>query len=369
MADYEDKEQKTEEATPRRLEEARERGQVALSTELVAGVGLAVGLGALLLAGGRLARAVGTLVAQTLDTVGDVGRTELTAQDAAEILKSALTSPVGALGLFVAPAVVGAILVGYGQVGVRISPRALELDPSKLDPVKGMRRVWSLRAVVRTALAAVKVLAIAGVMGTIAWQHVPQLGRVATSEPGPLLAGLGRVALRCTIGALVVILLIGIFDLLYQRWQHGRDLRMSKQEVKDELKTTEGDPHVKARVRSLQREMATRRMMDDVPRATVVVTNPTHYAVALRYEQDELAPHRSSAPRVVAKGVDHLARRIKERARAASVVCWEDVPLARALYAQVEVGHEIPEELYAAVATVLSHVYRLRGRAAARAGA
>src|SRR6185503_1902075 len=157
------------------------------------------------------------------------------------------------------------------------------------------------------------------------------------------------VALRTTVAALAVILLLAVLDALFQRRQYEGDLRMTRAEVKEEHRLTEGDPHVRARIRSVQRELAMRRMMEDVPKATVVVTNPTHFAVALRYEREDGARH---APLVVAKGVDHLAERIKEVARAHGVACHEDVPLARALHARVRIGQEIPEELYAAVAAV-----------------
>jgi len=167
----------------------------------------------------------------------------------------------------------------------------------------------------------------------------------------------GLVALRATGAALAVILALAVLDALFQRLQHERDLRMTRAEVKEEHRLTEGDPHVRARIRSIQRELAMRRMMSDVPKSTVVVTNPTHYAVALRYERQ--AGGRTSAPIVSAKGVDHLAQRIKAVAAEHGVRCHEDVALARALYARVRVGQEIPEELYGAVAAVIATVYRL----------
>ena len=230
---------------------------------------------------------------------------------------------------------------------------------TKLDPVKGFQKLFSLRAVVRTALAAAKVLAISLVMGVIAYREVDEIARVGDSDLGPILVALGGVSLKAAAGGLVAIVVLALVDLVYQRFQHDKDLRMSKEEIKEENRIAEGDPHVKARVRQIMRETATRRMMAHVPKATVVVTNPTHYAVALLYED------REGAPRCVAKGKGFVARRIKEVAREAGVVLYEDVPLARALHAQVELGREIPEELYAAVAEVLAYVYRLQGRAAA----
>ena len=205
--------------------------------------------------------------------------------------------------------------------------------------------------------------AIAGVMSIIAFTQLEGLIRVSDSDIGPMLVALGQVAVKTTVGGLGVIILLSLIDFFYQRFQFERDMRMSKEEVKEENRISEGDPHIKAKIRQVQRDMAFRRMMDDVPKATVVVTNPTHYAVALRYERGEDGD--GVAPHCVAKGKGPIARRIKQIARENGVVLYEDVPLARALHAQVDVGDEIPEDLYAAVAEVLAYVYRLEGRVGA----
>ena len=361
MAETQDKDQRTEEASPRRREEAREKGQVAVSSELVAALGLAAGLGAMVLGGGRLVTSLGALVADTAEALGPLARAELDVERSAGIVRRSLEAVAPGLALVVLPAIACAALAGYAQAGFRVAPKAIEPDPSKLDPIKGLGRLFGMRALVRTGLAGFKVLAIAATVSGIAWSRVEDVVRLGNGELGPLLLGLGNVALACTAGAMVTILAIGLVDLFFQRWQHGRDLRMTKQEVKDEHRLTEGDPHVRARVRQIQREMATRRMMAEVPKATVVVTNPTHFAVALRYERDAQGRALQDAPIVVAKGMDHVAQRIKQVAAEARVHLHEDVALARALYAQAEVGEEIPELLYAAVATVLGHVLRSRG--------
>jgi flagellar biosynthetic protein FlhB len=354
-----DRDQRTEEATPRRREEARERGQVAISSELIAALMLSAGVGSMLLVGGAFADSTGGVIARSIELMGDRGTMELSPRIAAGILDSTLRAIGPGLAGIVIPVVIVGALVGYGQVGFRVAPKAVAMDASKLDPLKGLRRIFGARGVVRTIMAALKIFTIAGTMSVIAWLQVPQIIRLGPTDLGPLLRGLGHVALRCTAGALIAILLLSLVDLLFQRWQQERDLRMTRQEVKEEHKNTEGDPHVKGRIRSVQREMARRRMMAEVPKATVVVTNPTHYAVALRYERDGAGNPISTAPVCVAKGVDSVAQRIKSIAREHGVVCYEDRPLARSLYAQVEVGEEIPEDLYAAVAAVLTYVYRL----------
>jgi len=365
MSDFEDKEQKTEEATPRRLDEAREKGQVAISSELMAGLGLCVGFLMLALGGEQLMRTVGDRIVITVASLSSLGTAELTAEHSAALLTDSITSVAGALFAVMLPAILIAALTGYAQVGFRISSKAVEMEPSKVDPIKGFGRLFSLRGVVRTVMSAAKVSLITVTVAMIAWSHIDSVVRVGISEVGPLMVAMATIAMRCAIGALVVVVLLAVVDLMYQRFQHGKDMRMSKQELKEENRLTDGDPHVRSRIRQLQREMATRRMMSEVPKATVVVTNPTHYAVALQYDYDESGQvdGRQSAPTVVAKGVDHVAQRIKKIAREHAVVCYEDVPLARALHAQVEIGQEIPEELFAAVAAVLGYVYRLRGLA------
>ena len=360
MADGAERDQKTEEATPRRREEAREKGQVPLSSELVAATMLAGWMLALAFQGERLAGAVGGLLASSLQALGSLGTAELGQSQLVELLTTKGRVVGGALALLFLPLMSVGVLVGYGQIGFRVTPKALAFDPSRLDPFKGFGRMLSARSAVRTGLAVLKILLIGGVMAAIAWLQLGDITTLGGGELGPVLAGIGYVAARCAAGAIGVVLLLAVLDLAFQRFQHGRDLRMSKQEVRDELKSTEGDPHLKGRIRRVQRELASRRMMADVPDATVVVTNPTHYAVALRYEDRERDER--SAPRIVAKGVDRVAERIKDVAREAGVPCYEDVPLARALHAQCEIGDQVPVELYEAVAGVLAYVYRVQGR-------
>jgi flagellar biosynthetic protein FlhB len=364
MAEHEEREQKTEEATPRRREEARERGQVALSTELVAALALAGGAAGLWLGGPALLRDTAALLTRDLGALGSAGLLDLDVDGVTRRIADALSAVGLSLALVVSPALAIAVLSGYGQVGFRMAGQALQLDLTRVDPVQGWRRLFGARALVRTLLAGTKIVVIAATVAWVAWREIPGIVRAGDAELGPMLAALASAALRCGGAALLAIVGLALLDFLFQRWQHERDLRMSKQEVKEEHRIMEGDPHVRARIRSLQRQLAMRRMMADVPKATVVVTNPTHYAVALRYRRTEEGGHADRAPVVVAKGVDHLARRIKEVAGAADVVLYEDVPLARALYAEVEIGQAIPESLYAAVAAVLSYVYRLRGELA-----
>lgn len=359
MAEEVDKEQKTEEATPKRRQEARDKGQVALSTELTSAIML---IGALLLVlslGGRLANSASALLVESVAGLGFLGVQELSVADAASLVGDSASEVLGSFTLMIAPLILIGLLVGYGQVGFKIAPKAVSLDLNKLNPVKGLSRVFSMRGTVRTTLAFAKILVVAGVTAFIAWTQVPQMAALSGVDLRGALVGLGIVLFRCSAGALGAVLALSLFDLAFQRFQHRKDLRMSKKELRDEHKTMEGDPHIKARVRQIQRDLASRRMMADVPKSTVVVTNPTHYAVALRYEPE--ASEHGNAPVVTAKGVDSVAQRIKEVAREAGVICFENVPLARGLHASAEIGDEVPEQFYEAVASVLAYVYRLQG--------
>ena len=366
MADDDDREDKTESATPRRREESREGGQVALSTEVVAAAALSASIALFVVGGGLLAAHSGALIQGSIASLAQHGRDDLAVADFAGIVGASFRSmglPVAAMALPVAGVV---LLASYAQIGLQIAPKAIAWNPSRLDPTQGWSRILSLRSLVRTIAALLKIILVTASAVAVAYHELPNIAALTGSDLGPALVGIGRVLLHCALGSLVAIVAIAAFDLGFQRWQHERDIRMSKRDIKDEIKMTEGDPHIKAKVRQVQREMARRRMMSEVPKATVVITNPTHYAVALRYERDT-DEKTGRAPIVVAKGVDLVAQRIKEIAREADVPLHEDVPLARALHAQVEIGQEVPEVLFQAVAGVLAYVFRVRdaGRASA----
>ena len=366
MAEGQSSEDKTEDATPRKREEAREEGQVANSKELVAALMLAAGVASLFLSGGSLAGALGGLVRVYCGSLGSIRDIDFTPGGVSAMARASVAILAIPLLAMVTPSIATGLAASFLQVGFKLSPKALTPKLEKFDPIAGAKRMFGMEGIMRTVLAGAKITCIAGAMTIAAWYQLPKFFRLSGSELGPWLEGAAGIALRCLGGALLAILVLAMVDFFYQRWQFDKNLRMSKQEVKDEHKNIEGDPQVKARIRRVQREMAMSRMMDEVPNATVVVTNPTHFAVALRYERGSDVESglrtATSAPIVVAKGVDELARRIKRVAADAGVVLYEDVPLARALHAGVEVGELIPEELYEAVAAVLRYVYMVRGQ-------
>lgn len=364
MADGPAKDERTEEATPRKLEQARDKGQVAYSTESVAAMGLVAGVGTFLLAGGFVAQRIAQLVAAAPGMAVAHGLGELDNASAAGILTDLGRAGMQPLVLLVVPAAIVALLVGAGQAGIRFAPKAIQADWSKLSPIKGFGRMVGARGWTRVGLAALKIGLIGAVFAVTGYLQMTKLLSMGMTDMGPMLAALGQTLLRCMAAVLVVVVGLALIDFLFQRFQFAKEQRMTKQEVKEEMKQQEGDPHLRARIRAVQREMATRRMMDDVPKAEVVVTNPTHYAVAISYPRDEAGEPQLLAPVVVAKGVDHLALRIRAVAAEHGVPTYEDRPLARAMYAQVELGQPIPADLYAAMATVLAHVYRTKAKAA-----
>jgi flagellar biosynthetic protein FlhB len=233
--------------------------------------------------------------------------------------------------------------------------KSLQPDFQRLNPAQGMARIFSLRSLAELAKAVAKTLVIGGVAVWVMWHHKDAVFSLATQSVDSGIAHLGKLLGFSFLAIVGSMLLIVVIDVPFQLWEHGRKLRMTREELRQEAKETEGDPKVKARIRSLQREAARRRMMAEIPKADVVVTNPAHYAVALRYHGDT-----TRAPRVVAKGAHLLAARIRELAQEHRVPILEAPPLARALYRHTDLGDEIPETLYTAVAEVLAYVFQLR---------
>jgi flagellar biosynthesis protein FlhB len=359
MSEGPEKDEKTEDATPRRLEDAREKGEVAFSSELMAAATLVGGLLAFAITGPNLAETAGSSVAGGVRRVGDLAMAELSLEDFANLLAGTLRGILPQVMRLVFPVVIAAAVVGFVQVGgLRMAPQAIGVKWSKLNPVAGAKRLFGAKSWMRTGLALLKLTALGVTLVVVSWEDVVHVGKLAGGDLGPALVAIGRIVSRAAVAGVIVITLLALFDLWFQRAQHAKEMKMSKKELRDEHKSSEGDPMVKARIRQVQREVAGQRMMEEVPNATVVVTNPTHFAVALRYTSEE-----GGAPRVVAKGVDEIARKIKDVAREAGVLVYEDPPLARALHRGCQIGDEVPEELFQAVAGVLAYVYRVQGGA------
>lgn len=360
MADDTTKDEKTEDATPHKLSEARNKGQVAYSKEFSTGVGMVAATLAMLAVGGRIANTTGEYLRFRLQGLKLGADVSLEPHHIAELVRGAARFLVPSVLMFLAPLVILTAIGGYSQVGFQIASEAIEPDPNKINPAKGAKNIISMKGVVRTVMATLKIAVLLTAMMGVLYTQRERFSQLAGADLRMVLIVIGEVLGKATLMCVVVLALLSILDLVYQKHQHKTDMKMTKQEVKEEAKSADGDPKVKARIRQIQREMAGRRMMADVPDATVVLTNPTHYAVALRYQDDGMG----GAPTVVAKGVDDVAQMIKQVAREAGVLVVEDPPLARALHRSAEIGDEIPAELFGAVAKILAYVFRMNGRMA-----
>ncbi|AOJ23520.1 MULTISPECIES: flagellar biosynthesis protein FlhB [Burkholderia] len=351
MADESDLD-KTEAATPRRREKAREEGQVARSRELASFALLAAGFyGAWLLAGPSGAHLQTMLRgAFTFDraTAFDTNRM-LSAAGSASLEGLTALLPILALtGL-------AALLAPMALGGWLISQKTFELKFDRLNPISGLGRIFSIQGPIQLGMSVAKTIVVGGIGGVAIWRSKDELLGLATQPLGVALPDALHLVAVCCGTTVAGMLVVAALDVPYQIWQYNKKLRMTKEEVKREHRENEGDPHVKGRIRQQQRAIARRRMMAAVPKADVVVTNPTHFAVALQYTDGEMR-----APKVVAKGVNLVAARIRELAAEHNVPLLEAPPLARALYHNVELEREIPGSLYSAVAEVLAWVYQLK---------
>ena len=248
-------------------------------------------------------------------------------------------------------AVVGNLL----QFGLLFTAEPLKFDLKKLDPIKGLKRIFSIRAIVELMKSLLKITFIGTATYLIVWTNLDKVLSLAFKSPWNVLTTVGQLAATMGITASITLLFISILDFMYQKYDYEKNLRMSKQDIKDEHKNTDGDPIIKSRIKQRQREMAMRRMMQEVPDADVVITNPTHFAIALKYDDENM-----DAPIIVAKGADFVAQKIKLIAKENDIVTVENRQLARSLYDQVEIGDRIPDEFFKAIAEILAYVYRIQ---------
>jgi len=254
------------------------------------------------------------------------------------------------------PIAIAGLIANVMQVGFQINPEAMMPKISKINPASGIKRIVSLKSLVELGKSIAKLLFVGGIVYFVVKKDIQAYPDLMHQEVGQILVFTAEVALKICFFVCLAMIVLAVVDYLYQRWQYEEDLKMTKQEVKDEQKQTTGDPKVKARIRSVQMEMARRRMMESVPEADVVITNPTRLAIALKFDARDMI-----APRVLAKGSGHIAQRIREIAAEHKIPLVEEKPLAQALYKMVDIGEYIPAELYRAVAEVLAYVYRLKG--------
>lgn len=347
MAEEQDDSQKTEDPTQKRLEEARKKGDIAKSTDVPIWF-LILATAAIMAGGGPLAGMIADPLVRIMDHPHAFRLENGGAQQLLASLLMALAPPLIIIfGIIIIAGVLGHVVQHRPLwTGEKIKP-----DLSKLSPGKGLQRMFGAQGWMNLLKSLLKLAAMTGAMMYAVWPEATAITESARLDPSGLLAMTQAIAGRLLMAAIVVIGLVAAIDYLYQRWSFMQRMRMSRRDIRDEVKQQEGDPHVRARLRQLRLERSRKRMMQNVQKSTVVITNPTHYSVALRYD-----PEVDAAPVCMAKGVDEVAMRIREKAKEHDVPIIENVPLARALYAVVEVEETVPREHFEAVAKVIGFV-------------
>jgi len=352
MAEENNDQEKTEQATPKRREEAREKGQVAKSRELAS---VAV-LGACLL---YFYFGASSMITQIMDLMKMYFRKSGQLSISTVNIQPLMFDLLFQIFIIVIPLLLVALFAGFIvnilQVGFVVSSEALTPKFSKIDPIKGFKRLFSMQSFVELIKSILKI-AIVGMVAYLTIKSESEMIFPLMDHNIPdIFAYIGKVSFKILYTTCWVLIVLAVLDYAYQKWEHEKSIKMAKQEIKEENKQSEGDPLIKGRIKRLQREMSRKRMMAAVPKADVVITNPTHFAIAIRYESETMR-----APVVIAKGADFLAEKIKEIAANNGVPIVENKPVAQVLYKMVDVEQAIPENLYKAVAEILAHVYSLK---------
>ncbi|EOL8956288.1 flagellar biosynthesis protein FlhB [Cronobacter dublinensis] len=347
-----DSDDKTEAPTPHRLEKAREEGQIPRSRELTSMLMLLVGVAVLWVGGSLLARQLAAMLAHGLHFDHSIiNDPKLVVGQISFLIKQSLMALVPLIMGLVIVAMFAPMLLG----GLLFNTKAVAFKFNKLNPLPGIKRIFSSQSLAELLKAIMKSALVGVVAGCFLWYNWPDMMRLISESPvAAMRDAMNLVALCCVLIVMGMVPMVG-FDVFWQIVSHTKKLRMSRQDIRDEFKNQEGDPHVKGRIRQQQREAARRRMMADVPKADVIVNNPTHYSVALQYDENKM-----NAPKVVAKGAGLVALRIREIGNEHRIPMLEAPPLARALYRHAEIGQQIPGQLYAAVAEVLAWVWQLK---------
>jgi len=346
--------EKTEAPTGRRISEAREEGRVARSIELNAAMALLIGTWLIKASGKQMVVILENLMTSTLITLPEVEPSQTWLQS---VLFSSVMPLVPGLVILLVGLLVTGVSVTLAQTGLMWANKRVGFDFSRLNPVPGFKRIFSAQGLVELIKALLKLLIVGWVAYSFLRGHVNEmlsLVQMDLSTGISIWTDLG-ISLMQRVGLAYIVLALA--DYGYQRWQHIRSMKMTKEEVKEDMKSSEGDPFIRSRIRGQQRRMARMRMMSNVKKADVVIINPTHLAVAVRYVPEEM-----NAPKLLAKGAHRTAQRIVELARQHNIPVIQNIPVARALYRAVEIDQEIPSELYAALAEVLAYVYKVHSK-------
>lgn len=347
-------EEKTEKATPKKKEDVRKRGQVVKSIEINSAFVILSSFFGLMMFGKyintNIEKIFNTYISMGYDVDGFYTKSNICNLCNELIIKMILTC--APIFLFI---LLTGITVNFMQVGFLFTSKAIAPKLSRLNPVEGFKRIFSMKGIVEFLKSLIKISVIAGIAYSIMSKKINEVPNLMLLDVNSAVIYFCRVIFDIAIKSGLALAGLGVLDFIYNWWEHQKNIRMTKQEVKDEYKQMEGDPKIRAKIREKQRQIGMRRMMQNVPKADVVITNPTHYAVALKYDQNE-----NNAPVVLAKGEGYIALKIKEIAKKENIHIVENKIIAQALYKTTEVGQEIPPELYQAVAEILAYIYRLK---------
>lgn len=344
--------EKTEKATPKKRQDSKKKGQTAKSQDVSTAIGLLAVFGFLSFFSSQMGSITLATFRHAFTTYMLMDLTEANIQ---VVMMDILKELAFLLGPIMLVALVAGIAANLLQVGFMFTTEPLQPKLEKLDPIKGLKRIFSVRAIVELMKSILKIGFVGAITVSVLWMRFDEVLVLAHQSVATALKTIGSLTLQMGIAASLALLFLSLFDFLYQKYDFEKNIRMSKQDIKDEYKNIEGDPLIKSKIKQKQREMAMSRMMQEVPNADVIITNPTHYAIALKYDETD-----TDAPVVVAKGVDFMAQKIKLIAGNHKIVMVENRPLARSLYDQVEIGEVIPDDFFKAVAEILAYVYRIK---------
>lgn len=347
--------EKTEKATPKKREDERKKGRVAKSQDVNTALLLLFCFILLAVLGSFMKNNMLDLYAHTFS---EYIHWDIDIQSTMEIAYEVMIQFAKIVIPIMLIAVIISVAANLLQVGFLFTAEPLKFDLKKIDPIQGAKRIFSIRAIVELLKSLFKIVFIGTITFSIIWIFKDDMMMVAFKDVESAIGFFGRMTIIMGIASTIALILLAVLDYMYQKYDFEKNIRMSKQDIKDEHKNIEGDPLIKSKLKEKQRQIAMRRMMAEVPKADVVITNPTHYAIAIKYDEAI-----ASAPYVIAKGTDDVALKIKEIAKNADVLTIENKPLARSLYNEVELNEIIPEQFYQAVAEILAFVYQMEKRA------
>lgn len=346
--------EKTEKATPNKRRETRKKGEVAKSPEVSSALTLLLCFSFLLFGGKTIIEGCLNIYRHSFQ---EYLLWDISISSTQLLFNQLLWDVVKLIAPLFGVVLVAGVIANYMQVGFMFSAESLKMNLGKLNPLAGAKRIFSVRALVELIKSILKIVLTSGIVYWMIWRQKNELFSIGQKNLWDSARFIGSLTLQIGIAIAGCLVILAAADYFYQRFDYEKKIRMSKQDIKDEYKKMEGDPVIKGKRRAKQRELSMNRMMQDIPRADVVITNPTHFAVAIRYDIESM-----EAPEVIAKGKDHVALKIKEIAKQNKIMTVENRPLARALFAAVEIGEPIPEELFNAVGEILAYVYYQEGR-------